>query len=187
MHLNRTPLYLHENLKMKAIISFVFVLFLFSSIEIYGQCNDSSNVTLDETKDWIVAKINAYGGRIIPPTKYYSSFKETKLKVFEIGMNDKFELKDTTTQFEIDIRDIDIAKLTGREIGKNGKFGLSLNPKNGKSLLKSPILGALNGLGFELIIQTSEANMDERLIKAIKHAHCLVTGNSSNNKQQEKF
>ena len=172
---------------MKPQIIATLLIFLLFACKVNCQCQDSTEVSLDDTKSWLISKINSYGARSLPPTKYYSVFSNNTWTIYEIGMNEKFELKDTTTKFEIDIKDINTEKLNIREIGKNGKFGLSINPINGKSTMQSPALGTLNGLGFELIIQSEEDNLDKRLVKAIKHAHCLVSGSSSNkNKQQSK-
>ncbi len=172
---------------MNNVLKIFLLLFLSHSLSLKAQCADSSDATIDETKDWIIGKINSIGGRLLPPTKYHSSFKDNRLRITEIGMNENFELKDTITRFEIDIKDIDLSQLGLRNIGKKGKFGLSIIPKNQKSKFQSSTMGNMNGMGFEIIFQTDQADMDKRIIKAIRHAQCLVNGSNNNDKPKEKF
>jgi hypothetical protein len=54
--------------------------------------------------------------------------------------------------------------------------------------MKSESLGTITGIGFEVILQAQNENLDKRLVKAITHAACLAGGNNQNSiKQTEKF
>ncbi len=177
-----------KTISMKNGFKVLLVIFLTQTLNLKAQCADSSDATIDETKDWIVGKINSIGGRLLPPSKYHASFRENRLIIKEIGINENFELKDTITRFEVDLKDIDLAKLEVRNIGKKGKFGLSIIPKNQKSKFQSTAMGNMNGMGFEIIFQTEQSDMDKRIIKAIRHAQCLINGNNKDiDKPKEKF
>ena len=173
---------------MKPILNILLFITLIICNNSFGQCADSSDATLPETKEWIENKIKNHGGRNLPPTKYHVKFKENKLIITEIGLDKNFELKDSVSRFEIELKDIDVKNLKIREIGKNDRFGISLNPINGKSIMKSESLGNITGIGFEIILQAENENLDKRLVKAIAHAVCLAGGNNQNStKQTEKF
>ena len=175
---------------MKQILKLFILLSLFalSSCATYAQCADSSDASLDETKEWIVNKINSIGGRILPPTKYISLFNGDQFTVYELGIDSNLDLKDTLYCFQIEIQDIDLNKLAIREISKNGRFGLSIESLIGSSKLITPIVGPISGVGFEIILQSDDPNMSKRITKALKHAVCIVSSDPAKKiKSKEKF
>ena len=156
---------------------FIIVLILSSKINSIAQCADSSNATLKETTDWITSKIESYGGRNFPPTRYAVKFDSSKMTIYEFGMNDKFELKDTVAIVKINLRDFDLNKLEIRYMSKShNRFGLSFTAKENKMSYRSPTLGQIP-TGYEMIISCEkEPDLPQRMIKAIKHGCCLSGG-----------
>jgi hypothetical protein len=175
---------------MKQLYKIHAFLLLFGSLfsSAYAQCPDSTDASLDETKEWISNKINTLGGRIIPPTKYLCFFQGDMFSVYEIGINENLELKDTVYFFQIELEDIDLNKLSIRRIGNNGRFGITIEPINGRSKAIVPLLGNIEGIGYELILQSDDIQMEKRIRKAITHAFCLVDAKPNKKpRYKEKF
>lgn len=169
--------------KTKFIITVTTIILLFGA-KTFSQCADSSDATLKETTDWIASKINSYGGRNLPPTIYTVKFDSTQMTVYEFGMNDKFELKDSVAIVKINLRDFDLNKLTTRFVNKkNTRFALTFEAQGKKMTYRSPLLGNIDS-GYEIIIDCEKENdLPQRLIKAIKHGYCLSGGTTV----KEKF
>jgi len=149
-----------------------------------AQCPDSSNATLAETTEWITSKIENYGGRLLPPTRYEVFFVGSQMTLYEFGVDENITLKDTVAIVVVNLKDLDLTTLSVRYIGKGKtRFGLSFNGKKGKMSYRSPSLGEM-GTGFEIILDCEkDAELPNRLIKAITHGYCISGGISS----KEKF
>jgi hypothetical protein len=170
---------------MQRIFPLLFLILLFNKT--YSQCADSSDATIDETINWITQKFNKHGERYLPPSIYKVRFEGTIMHISEIGMDVNFELKDTTSKFSIDLKNIDFNKTEVKDITKKGKrFEIVFYGENGKMSYWSQALGNLENIGFTMYFSPGEEqNLDVRIIKALKHAKCILGGNSK--KQTEKF
>lgn len=157
----------------------------FTSTIAKAQCQDSSDATLKETSEWLVRKINTYGGRTLPPVTYRASADSSIITIFEIGLNENFELKDTVSVYQFNFKDLDLTKMSVRYLNKgNTKFAIKLESKNRKAIYYSKTLKAYS-YNFELFINCAEEmNLPLRFIKAIRHGYCLSGGNKE---EKEKF
>ncbi|MCX6291251.1 MAG: hypothetical protein NT126_05755 [Bacteroidetes bacterium] len=171
---------------MKNILCLIAVL-LFFQINLFAQCADSSDATLKETTDWITTKINNFGGRQIPPSSYKVGFDGSVMMLYEFGIDENFELKDTVAIVKINLKDFDLSKLAIRYINKiRTRFGISFEAKDNKMSYTSPTLGKIE-TGFEIIISSDkEPDLAERIVKAIKHGYCL-SGGVNTSTIKEKF
>jgi hypothetical protein len=175
---------------MKAIITLtILCLSLFSKApdNTVTQCNSGSDATLEETKEWITTKVNQYGGRVIPPSRYTLEFRDNVFFLAELGLNIRYDFTDTLSVYQIELKDINADKIKPNKVGKENRFSIHIEPSNGKSKLRSKLAGKVEGAGFEVIITSEEPNLDTRMVKAFKHCVCLVKGGNVKNNAQEKF
>ncbi len=164
---------------MKGFISsVVFIFFLFTISKGLAQCQDSSDATLKETTAWLVTKINTYGGRALPPTTYRASADSSILTIYELGLNENFEIKDTINVCQFNLKDLDLTKMSVRYLNKNKtRFGIKLESKKQKAISYSKTLFVYSS-AYEILINcTQEMDLPLRFIKAIRHGYCLSGGN----------
>lgn len=157
-------------------IAAVFLLF-FCAQSLFAQCPDSSDATLQETTDWLVSKIEAYGGRNIPPTRYEVKFNASQMTITEFGVDINLELKDTVSVVKVNLKNLDLDALESHPVGKSStRYALTINAKERKMSYRSPTLGEM-GTGYEMIFDCSkESNLMMRMVKALKHGYCLSGG-----------
>lgn len=165
---------------MKLFPYFLFCILFVCTLRVSAQCPDGSTATLSETTEWIATKIEAYGGRLLPPTRYEVSFANSIMTLYEFGIDADGKLTDTVVVITMNLKDIDLPSLKVRYIGKAGsRFALSFN---GKMKCYSPTLGEVKG-GYEVILDCDpKEDLANRLIKAITHGYCLSGGSG-----KEKF
>lgn len=169
--------------QMKKPTIIIFLLFV-SISNLLAQCPDSSDATLQETTDWIISKIESYGGRSLPPTRYEVKFEGSQMTISEFGFDSNLEIKDTVSVVKVNLRDLDLNKLETHSINKsNTRYALIIDAKENKMSYHSPILGEM-GTGYEMIIDCSkQSDLTSRIIKALNHCYCLSGGNTV----KEKF
>ena len=163
----------------------VFVCIIYLSNLAKAQCQDSSDATIKETTEWLVRKINAYGGRTLPPVMYKASADSSIITIFEIGLNENFEIKDTISVCQFNLKDIDLTKMSVRYLNKNKtRFAIKLESKKKKAIYYSKTL-KIYGFEFEIFVNCEqEMDLPLRFIKAIRHGYCISGGNKE---EKEKF
>ncbi len=165
--------------------TFAFLVLLGWVSNVFAQCQDSSDATLKETTNWLVEKINGYGGRALPPTNYRASADSAVITIYELGLNENFEIKDTINVCQFNLKDLDLTKMSVRYLNKNNtRFALKLELKKQKAISYSKTLFVYNS-AYEILINcTQEMDLPLRFIKAIRHGYCLAGGNKE---VKEKF
>ena len=171
---------------MKFLVRILLLLVLmFGGLNAFAQCQDSSDANLKETTTWLVEKINGYGGRALPPTTYRASADSAVITIYELGLNENFEIKDTINVCQFNLKDLDLTKMSVRYLNKNKtRFALKLESKKQKAISYSKTLFVYNS-AYEILINcTQEMDLPLRFIKAIRHGYCLAGGNKE---VKEKF
>lgn len=172
---------------MKNLLCFIVVVICLQT-NLFAQCADSSDATLKETTDWLTSKINNFGGRQIPPTRYKVAFDGSQMLLYEFGMDENFELKDTIATVKLNLKDFNLRKLAIRYINKTKtRFAIEFEGKDNKMSYTSPTFGKIES-GFEIIISSdTETDLAERIVKAIKHGYCISGGITTTTTVKEKF